>query len=583
MRAFLQRVAADIRSGASLSESSIVAVFVFATATTTVGQIGLFDDARTFAYGILSALLATSASGLVLLAARAWWQRRQGPLPVVAALIAFATLGMARQGLLGVLHDAFELPSLFRLPMRIWVGLLQGLTWLILASTFSADRERFLEARASVLDEQAQIEERELRQSVLSNALARELADTVGQRVTASVAQTRALLHGVQDFADSRDSMLRIARALRSSIDEEIRPLSRELWAEAPSEQLRLSLPMTLRLGGYARPYPVVAIALVGFVFAASMAVSMPNPMFALLLLAVQVLAVALVLIVSDRWIRSQGERRATGFWMGVLLSTVAAAVVPYALPVPDWTPRQVQYWAIACALETVLLVVFMSLALGLAGSRNSVLLRARASLSSAEVTQRVRARELAEASRKLARHLHSSLQGRLMAIALELERAAEQRDLAVAADATRRLEALLETPLVQALEHPTIELERALQSLVSEWSVIADVRLRIDIPAGTSIGRPDLVVGIAEEAIANAIRHAHASHVEIGVTASDDDVLVSVRNDGSVSRTRSAGLGSRWLDSVSPDNWRLQPLPDEAGMVLDVRLTHALAKEPSA
>ncbi len=160
------------------------------------------------------------------------------------------------------------------------------------------------------------------------------------------------------------------------------------------------------------------------------------------------------------------------------------------------------------------------------------------------------------------------------MAITLELERATSERSSEAAELALRRLDSLLATPLVGAFEDAqAVDVRDALEKLAGEWSAIAAVELHVQMASPHFVQRGELVVGIAEEAIANAVRHAGATHVRITIEQERCDVRVRVHNDGSVSDRGAAGLGSRWLDSVSPDSWSL--LPHAAGgMVLDVLLT---------
>ncbi len=54
----------------------------------------------------------------------------------------------------------------------------------------------------------------------------------------------------------------------------------------------------------------------------------------------------------------------------------------------------------------------------------------------------------------------------------------------------------------------------------------------------------------------------------------------ILVVNDGTMTASRGAGLGTRWFDAVSPDSWVLEERSDGAGIVLDVRLRDAVAGE---
>ena len=146
---------------------------------------------------------------------------------------------------------------------------------------------------------------------------------------------------------------------------------------------------------------------------------------------------------------------------------------------------------------------------------------------------------------------------------------------------AVHRLEALLDTPLVDALEPHAVDVRAELEKLTAQWAAIISVSFDIHINEQVPLRRGDLVVGIAEEAMANAVRHAHATEVQISVQQDRDDVVVRIANNGSRRISGEPGLGSRLLDSVSPDNWSLPSGPD--GAILDVRLPGLAARETVA
>ncbi len=514
--AALRRLNEAVSSGAILAPVPVLVMAGTGAVMSLVGQVSLLESWYTFTASLIASALGTLVIALPLLALGVAVRRSARPVPTAVMVVLFLIVGGSRMWVVADGRRMLGVAAVFTNAERILVGAAQGLTWLGIASVYYAARDRFAAARAVVLEEQALIEERARRQSALSGALARELATTVDRRVSDSVARSRRLVRDALDLADSVDVLRRVAASLRTTIDDEIRPMSHRLWTEAPAEQMRLTVRMVLRLGCYARPYPLAAIAAVGMLSGIGVALAMPDGPGAIGMLVLLILSTIAVLHLVDRLMRHPGVPDATAFWTGVIASEAVVALVPIAHPLLGWSGDQVQYWMLLFAVGKAIIIVSISVALGLTGTWASVLERARASLSEIEVTQRIEARGLAEASRLLARHLHSSLQGRLMAIVLELERAADDADRSVAEEALHRLEALLDTPIVQAIERPPVDLAPALTALVREWSAIADVHLTIDVPG--AITEPQVVVGVVEEALSNAVRHGHATRVDISI-----------------------------------------------------------------
>ena len=572
LAAVIQRALEAIRSGAAMQSSSLLAMIAAGTLGASIGQIQAFQSGRVFWLGVLTALLGTCVTALLLIAAFALVRSIGVTNSVSIPLILFSAAGAIRLVLLALLHEAVAIPSLYSWAIRPFTGALQGIIWLGAASLYYANRDRFVEARDSVLEERALVIERARQQSALSDAMTRELADTVEQAINRSVSESRELISGALNLEASETALRRIAASMRHAIDEEIRPISRRLWSESPAERVRMSPAQLFRIGCYARPYPLASPVIVAILFVLPTTVSLPKPWWATSLLFAQLVIVVVVLAALNRWWR-KGNASAFRYWFGASLASLLVGLPAWLMQSAGWSFEETRYWAIYTTSSALVLIVFLSVIQGLAGTRDSLVERAYASLTHADIERRANARRLTESSRKLARHLHSSLQGRLMAITLELERATSEGSSDAAELALRRLDTLLATPLVGAFDdEPSVDVVQALTKLAEEWSAIAVVDLHLNVQTPNDMLRGALVVGIAEEAIANAVRHAGATHVSFELQQDARDAYVRVTNNGSASARGDAGLGSRWLDSVSPSSWRLTP-DASGGMLLEVRL----------
>jgi signal transduction histidine kinase len=160
------------------------------------------------------------------------------------------------------------------------------------------------------------------------------------------------------------------------------------------------------------------------------------------------------------------------------------------------------------------------------------------------------------DARRRLERNLHDGAQQRLVSLSLSLRLA--QRKLAGDPQEAARILDQAAGELAQALEelrelargiHPAVltdrGLEAALRSLAERTPLLVDV--------STVPGRlPDPVEAaayyIVSEAIANVVKHAHASTVKVRVATPNGRVVVEVSDDGIGGANPAGGSGLRGL-----------------------------------
>jgi signal transduction histidine kinase len=157
------------------------------------------------------------------------------------------------------------------------------------------------------------------------------------------------------------------------------------------------------------------------------------------------------------------------------------------------------------------------------------------------------------EERRHLARELHDEFGQSLTAIAAQAAAAAHtaQRQCPPLFEECRGISRttaeMMETlrgALVR-LRPPDIEelgLSASLESLVASWNGVEKGRTRFDIAiTGNADDVPPGVCAslyrIAQEAITNAAKHAHASHVQLRLEAGHADIVLSVEDDGEATR----------------------------------------------
>jgi signal transduction histidine kinase len=146
------------------------------------------------------------------------------------------------------------------------------------------------------------------------------------------------------------------------------------------------------------------------------------------------------------------------------------------------------------------------------------------------------------QARQRIERDLHDGVQQRLVSLALDLTVA--QEIAAADDDELRQQLTRVRAGLVEAVDdlrelshgiHPAILTEGGLRPALSALARRAAIPVTVDVHGIERLPEP-AEVGIyyvVSEAIANAIKHAEASAVEVDVTAGDDVVRLVVRDDG--------------------------------------------------
>jgi signal transduction histidine kinase len=183
-------------------------------------------------------------------------------------------------------------------------------------------------------------------------------------------------------------------------------------------------------------------------------------------------------------------------------------------------------------------------------------MLRARLSLQLAEVREsraRIAAAHVTE-RRRLERNLHDGAQQRLLALALEL-RAAQvngtrrRLDESVRKALDELQAAVLELRDLASGLHPAVLQNQGLAGAVEDLASRFPVEVALHGLAGRRF--PEEIEAtawfVACEGVANAVKHASATHISLDITARNGSLLVRVSDDG-VGHADPTGQGLRGL-----------------------------------
>jgi signal transduction histidine kinase len=146
------------------------------------------------------------------------------------------------------------------------------------------------------------------------------------------------------------------------------------------------------------------------------------------------------------------------------------------------------------------------------------------------------------EARRQIERNLHDGTQQRLVSLGLAV-RAAEadvppdRRGLRVELSgiATGLMDAVAELREISRGVHPAILSEAGLGPALRTLARRSTIPVDLDVRTDTRLSEPIEVAAyfVASEALANAAKHAHASHMEVSLARRNGSLVLSIRDDG--------------------------------------------------
>jgi signal transduction histidine kinase len=154
----------------------------------------------------------------------------------------------------------------------------------------------------------------------------------------------------------------------------------------------------------------------------------------------------------------------------------------------------------------------------------------------------------------EIAEYLHGEVQAGLTASSLLLQQAAQSGDSDLANEALQRAAGLLSQDHSNIAYTRMAKPEIRIAKIIAGWKGIADISILL--PPTAQIDKVVLrnSVTLIEEAIANSIRHAHATEIRVSSILKQDFFTLNIISNGDSMVKGKAGLGTKLFDDLTSE-----------------------------
>lgn len=184
--------------------------------------------------------------------------------------------------------------------------------------------------------------------------------------------------------------------------------------------------------------------------------------------------------------------------------------------------------------------------------------------------------REEDRLSRELAKYLHGTIQSRLMASAMALEKAGRKGDKKALERELAQAYESLRVPSAAYFAAPEANFKAEITKVVSKWNDLLKIKVSIDKKIGEIESSKSQEIGNAiNEGISNSFRHGHASSVSLKIERLKSGIRIELIDDGDGPMGGKGGLGQEWFNAIAGANWSLKSGKGNKGSVLELLIAN--------
>lgn len=396
-------------------------------------------------------------------------------------------------------------------------------------------------------------------------------SDIVDEVASARLAVLQEL-EAIDESNDLGRQLHEAAEMLHDAVEQQIRPLSHELFAEKKVE------PPPTRFGGllfdaisnWDPPLRITVVLLAGLIGIGS--TRSAGLVIGVEVAAISALSTLVVLLIRARLIRSYPSWRPWVSPLAVIALPIVAGLSLELIGNQILGIRPDPNGAMVIAVAIPISVIFITALFGVQAERNLIIASLQLRIDIGQVYAVAAMQVNAELDAQLGTYLHHRVQSELTAIALQLKKASLQYDDASALQVINSARERLSRTLSDDVDIELSDGRARLVQMVEDWAGIAAIELFLPNGDFGTAAQWESTALIADEAIGNSVRAGGAGQINVQVVVEESSLVLTVTDNGiGVSSSAKGGLGSAWLDINAPGRWSRESTP--AGTTLTVEI----------
>lgn len=557
-----------------MSRQGFVVIFVGILLSVYVGEAEATSSVRAAGLWLLVALTGTAVSAAIIvveLRLPLYQNRRVTPLPLWFSVAIAFLAGLLVASLMGVMVRALDLSPTLSEPVRTLVTAFMGGFFGISLILFLDRWDRARTNLNLLAEQQVNTELAALSQAFLLRELRGELLVDLNNELESARQQVQDRLNELESAQDVQ-AFAEVSEEIRAIAEGAIRPLSARLWESAVQDVPRVRWWKVLAETVRRAPFYPLALVLFNVVGNLLSQLEIYGTAIGISLTVVTSIVVIVVFVPANWLLRRYPHRHAVIYLSALPL--VEGMAIPLSFIRDSLVPGTGGVGWVVLQIVAGSLVVLVTSAVGSWWDMRDVALEShQRALTDEQVRVVTKSRAVADLVREASRLLHGSVQTRLVACAMNSERAIAQSDTdslnSSLVEAARILSSIeLDEPAASTLR-------QEVQRKIDLWQELCRISLQFDDRlAGDSSQRFVRLAGqIVEEAISNAVRHGDADEMWISMRLVDSgDLSIEVLDNGAGIASDIPGLGTALLVQATQGRWSLATTP--AGTLLTATLS---------